>query len=211
MNTATAAGFPIAAFVGAFAPPLAASGPGDTNFSYTYLGLDVARTHFDDTVRIADEAYDEVAGLGIYGSTQVRRLPLAFFGSTLAQTNDGSRTELNLSEATLGIAFPFRVANQVDLVPAIGYGTAEVEACYDGLCAKSDDSGPLLGLGTRMWLIPDSLEFNLDYQLIDFDHGSESAIGVGVSGWFRERHSVRLAGVVLDDANTVRVGYRYSW
>lgn len=207
----TTARFSIAGLVYAVVAPLAASSPADTNFSYTYMGIGVARTHFDDTVWIADEAYDEVAGLTISGASRLGRLPLVFFGSTRGQTNDGSRSELSLSKADIGLAFPFRMGDRVDLVPAIGYGLAEVEACYDDLCAKSDDSGALVGLGTRMWLMQGSLELNLDYEWIDFDHGSESAIGVGVAGWFLERHSVRLAGVVVDDARTIQLGYRFSW
>lgn len=206
-----AVGFCAAALACGLAVPAAAGSAADTNFSYTYLGVDLARTNFDETIWVADEGYNAIGGLGINGAFQVQGLPLAFFGSASHQGNEGPRTELNLSGVTFGAAFPFRVADRVDLVPAIGYGSVEVEVCYDGLCAKADDSGALLGLGTRMWLVPDSLEFNLGYEVIDLEHGSESAIGAGIAGWFQQHHSLRLTGVFTDDANTVRLGYRYSW
>lgn len=200
-----------AALACGFATQLAANTLPDTNFSYTNIGIELVRTNFDETLWIANEGYDRLGGLAISGSYQVQGLPLAFFGAASSQSNDGRRTELSTSDAIFGVSFPLRLADRIDLVPAVGHGSVEAEACLDNLCAKADDSGIALGIGARMWLVPDALEFNVGYQSISFDEESESALSMGVAGWFEQHHSLRFSGAFADDANSVSLGYRYSW
>lgn len=180
-----------------------------SSFSYTYLQGELGVLRPDDDLVIAGEVYEELGLTSFSGAYQFDE-GLVLGGSSAVVSNNGPDTEVTISQVILGGSIPMAVNERVDVVPEIGFISAETEVCINELCTSDDDSGLAYGVGVRAWADPDKIEVFLGWNDSTLDE-SESSVSLGGAVWWQDVHSARLRIAVQDTQTTTAVGYRYTW
>lgn len=180
-----------------------------SNFSYSTLGFQLGRATPDEDIVFLNERYEDFGAASLFGSFQAAD-NIAFGISLSAIANEGDRTELSQTAASVQMLVPLGIGNQVDIVPRFGFGRFEAEACVDGLCATEDDSAAVYGVSFRAWVVPSLLELTAGFNDTTLDD-SESALSLGAALWARDHHRFGLDYEGSDSITVVTLGYSYNW
>ncbi|WP_111641767.1 hypothetical protein [Marinimicrobium alkaliphilum] len=188
--------------------PLTASAQYATNFSYTFLGIEIGSADLEQQVLVDNEVYEELGVADIFGSYQFSDNAAVSF-SSLAMSNSGNRTEITDTIATLSLHFPFQL-NTVDLVPHIGWAGVEAEACSGNFCYSESFNSLTYGVDLRLWLVPNTLELGVGYTDYAEDELSR-VVSLEAAMWAWERHRFSLSYYDREMSKTTTIGYRYNW
>lgn len=180
-----------------------------SNFSYSTLGIQLGKVTPEQEIVFLGEVYEDFGAASINGSVQLAD-NFAIGGASSAFSNEGNRTEITSSAINLNLYFPVPLGDRVDLVPRVGYVSAEVEACADGFCATEDDSAMSYGLATRIWASPGKLELNIGVSGSNMED-SEATTALGAALWANEHHRFALNYETSDSFDSVLLGYSYNW
>lgn len=179
------------------------------NFSYTHAGVGLGLETLEEDLIFGSEVYEDFGIFRINGSYQLAD-NFAISAELASRANEGSRTEISETSASLSLHFPIAVSDQLDLVPNVGQLSTELELCDSGTCASEDTTAASYGVNLRTWVVPGRLEVTASYQDATAEN-FQSRVGMGAAAWFGNHHSVLLD---LDNSeldSRFVVGYRYTW
>jgi hypothetical protein len=179
------------------------------NFSYTYLGVDIGKATLDEEFIFDGYLYDELGYASIHGSYQFNDYVVLSIESS-SMGNEGGDTEITYSYAEFILSSPIVIGENVDIVPFIGSGYYEVEACISNICGKNDESSVEYGIKLRVWLVPNSVELNVKYLDADSDE-FESELGFGVAYMINKNNRINVNHRTDDSISLISIGYRYNW
>lgn len=193
-----------------------------SNFSYSQVNASLAYTQFDDDIVIdastGSYELDSVGGLFIDGSWQFH--DHFFVGlSTTTQSGESADVvvELTVGQGLMYLGGVYPINNQLDLVATAGVGNADVEICLHNVCFEDDVDITAVSVGARFKLT-EVVELNASYNKINYDEAdtdSDSSVSLGGAWWHSSTGSIYLnysvGEDIGEDANTVNLGYRYSF
>lgn len=186
-----------------------ATGLQASNFSYSYLGLDIAVTDFDESLYFGNTEYRGVVGASLAGAYQFDE-SIAIWLSSTSQSAEGEYTEISYTETLIGLAVPLPVADRLDLTPLLGQGVLQAEACDGAICAQEDQTTLFWGLQARAWLAPDAVEANATW-INPVDEDLDASLSLGLALWPDDHNSIRLRFANGDAETSYAFGYRYTW
>lgn len=164
-----------------------------------------------------DGSSREANGVALAGSYEVIRHTYVFADYRLFR-DAGRSNSLDLQEAWLGAGFAFPVARPLDLFVQGSLLRNESERCIDGSCQDINSSGVGLGVGAWIALNPGG-GIRISWTEQSFDRDDARGNPVQRSGRLIELgihsrhsgHSIVLGGQAYSDANSFRIGYRYTF
>ncbi len=207
--------FPIIACTVFFSSPLLAEprssidGFTEPTFSYTQIGFKTGRVDPKDDFSDFDVRDDTLGAIELSGSYQINQN--LFIGGEFNQIHKSERRyEGTFSSGSVFLGLPLDASENVDLIPTLGLGRFEAEACVDRQCLSEDDTAAVFGANLRIFAIPDILELSLgvrDNTLED----SEPYFLVGIAGWLVNHHRVSFDYVDAEGVRAFGLGYMYHW
>ncbi|WP_028671387.1 hypothetical protein [Saccharospirillum impatiens] len=180
-----------------------------SNFGYSYIGVDLTATEFDEPIIFGNTEYRGVIGGTLSGAYQFND-SIAIWLNSSTLSADGDQTEISYTETLFGLAFPFPVANRLDVTPLLGQAVLNAEACYENVCSEDGLNSLFWGVQSRAWLALDLVEVTGTW-LNPVDDELDSSWSLGVALWPDEHSSVRYGFSAGDEDSSYALGYRYTW
>jgi hypothetical protein len=107
----------------------------------------------------------------------------------------------------LGAGYTHEVSDKLDFVATLSYVDAEVKAGN----VTADDDGLALGGGIRT-RVADSFEVDAALKYVDFDNaGGDTGVSVGGRYYFNESMALGASADFNDNADTLRIGFRWEF
>ncbi|TVP56949.1 MAG: hypothetical protein EA349_07285, partial [Halomonadaceae bacterium] len=164
-----------------------------------------------------DGSSRQANGVALAGSYEVLRHTYVFADYRLFR-DAGSTNSLDIQEARLGAGFAFPVARPLDLFLEGSLLRNESERCIDSDCQDINSNGYSYGIGAWIALNPAG-GIRISWTEQEYDRDDPRGNPVQRSGRLIELglhsrhtgHSIVLGGQAYSDANSFKVGYRYTF
>ena len=99
-----------------------------SNFSYTYLGIDIGKAIIDEKISLDGYLYEEMGSASINGSYQINNTAVLSVETSIL-ANEGGHTEITYSNVEFILSYPITIGERFDIVPFIGSRDDEIEFC----------------------------------------------------------------------------------
>jgi hypothetical protein len=162
-----------------------------TNFEVSMLDVELDSVNVDGDGFALAGSYELNDKFHIFGEWQDQSLDFGIDGRSLE----------------LGGGYTHSFSDTLDFVGTLSYVDAEVKLGS----ATADDDGLAVGGGIRTRL-SDSFELDAHLKLVDFDEsGSDTGYGIGGRYYFNDSMAVGASADFTDNADTLRVGFRWEF
>ncbi|MEQ5815118.1 hypothetical protein J3362_06365 [Marinobacter sp. NFXS11] len=178
-------------------------------FSYTQIGFQYGYIDFKTDIPTPDGTYDKVDAVEFTGSYQIAQN--FFIGAQLLRADEKKqRSKVEVSSGTLFLGVPLDASENVDLVPTIGIGEFNAEACGDTRCFSDSDMAAVFGAELRVFAIPDTLELRLGVHDNTLE-GSDPYYKIGLAAWAMRHHRLSFEYTDAEGIRGYGLGYSFSW
>jgi hypothetical protein len=180
-----------AAIAAAFVPSVVLADMNYTNFEVSMLDVELDSVNVDGDGFALAGSYELNDKFHIFGEWQDQSLDFGIDGRSLE----------------LGGGYTHSFSDTLDFVGTLSYVDAEVKLGS----ATADDDGLAVGGGVRTRL-SDSFELDAHLKLVDFDEsGSDTGYEIGGRYYFNDSMAVGARADFTDNADTLRVGFRWEF
>jgi hypothetical protein len=105
---------------------------------------------------------------------------------------------------------PLDASEKVDVIPTIGIGEFNTEACGVTLCFSDSDTAAVFGAQLRVFAIPDTLELKLGVHDNTLE-GSDPYYTIGLAGWAKRHHRLSFEYTDAEGIRGYGLGYGFNW
>lgn len=181
------------AVVAALAPSLLLADMNYTNFEVSFLDVELDQGPFNvdgDGFELAG-AYELNDRVFLFGEWQDQSLDFGVDGRTIE----------------IGGGYTHSFSDKLDFVGQLSYLDSEVKAGN----LTADDDGLALGGGIRA-LVTDAVQLDASLKLVDFDNsGSDTGFSIGGRYYFNPSMAIAASADFNDNADALRVGFRWEF
>jgi hypothetical protein len=180
-----------AAVAAAFVPGVVLAEMNYTNFEVSFIDVELDSAGVDgDGFELAG-AYELNDQIHVFGEWQDQSLDFGIDGRSLE----------------LGAGYTHSFSNTLDFVGTLSYVDVEVKLGSQ----TADDDGLALGGGIRT-LIGESFQVDAGLKYVDFDEqGSDTGFSFGGRYYFTDSMAVGASADFNDNADTLRLGFRWEF
>lgn len=181
----------------------------EPTFRYSQVELKLGRVDLDDEFIVLGDRYNSADAAEFSYSHQVHQ---NLFIAGQFNTFDGkeSRSEISQTYGSLFFGMPLDASERVDLVPTLGIGRVDQEACIDHRCVSNDDTAVVFGSELRIFVIPNALELSIGVNDNTFED-TDPYFTISVAGWAATHHRVSLEYTDAKGIKGYGLGYSYNW